>query len=590
MSLRAVVSRIRDLFRSTSITNMGSVKTIVIFLLSKIFNEDMCRKHDVPLRFSHEEIVRLLDFNDQEHRIQAMRIIFNPGKECLLTYLDKIFQTQDFNFEVDLSTTFDKIIKMIDELDLHRESIDLIGGVYEEHLASGSSDPRHLGQFFSDRRVVKYMVNLVNLKPTDKIVDPTCGTGGFLTIAYKDLINRFPGVVPDVNGYEIEDFVSVLAKINLFHESNGLILDKINLNNILFRGLNEMYDVFLCNIPFGLKMKDQSRFLDYLTQFGKPDIQTEHLFLRIIMGYLKEMGRSAAIFPDSVLFRSTKYSVNTRKDLICNFEVKKVVKLNGTFFTNTSIKPVILLFERSGQSTQTVEYCTFDGEGEKKIGEISGMEISQNKNWSLQLMDYRQEDPRAGIISELWTTLGEICNFQKGTFKSGDKIKPGDATRAGKYPFYSATFNEPAGTHENFSFDFNESIVFVMSGGGNDKKEDSKWGMGKAFYVKGPLAATGDTTVLILKFTEFSTKFLYHYLSVQKKHLENLGKGSISLKHISQVDLKSFPVPVYPISWQMEIVKQLDDIDQQIKEKQERINFLSTYTQKHGLEVLRSIV
>lgn len=580
--LRYSVSRIRDLLLKEGISGRASIENIIILILHRYFTKETCEKFSIPIEYSYENISSHTDG-------KAASLIYTPtpeGGTGLLVHLDKLFGIKTFRFSVQTETTLHQIREIIKTIPLGTRDFDIIGAIYELHLSSGTKDPRDLGQFFSHRQVVKYLISLANIQAGEKIIDPTCGTGGFLSMAHSD----------NVEGYELEESIAILARINLFFENRAIdMIDKIKVRNVLFGDIDTNADVFLCNVPFGIHLPEGDkdftggRCCKTLKNFQeKFDSKTEPLFLRLIMSHLNMKGRALTIFPENILFRDSKFSVMTRRFLLEYFDIKRVIKLNAKFFTNTSIKPIVLYFERNGNSTQSIDYYEFDESGEKKIDILTREEFGNNVSLSLLLNDYRRPDPREGILAEMWATLGEICNFQKGKFKSGDKIKPGDTTRVGRYPFYSATFNEPAGKHEEFSFDFPESVIFVMSGGGNDLKEDSQWGLGKAFYAKGPFACSTHPVILTIKDPIFSTKFIYHYLSNRKKIFEKMIKGSTGLKYLTMEQLQAFPVPVYSLSRQLEIVSQLDEREKLILEKEKEIEDLKEQMRTRDIRIMRS--
>ena len=79
----------------------------------------------------------------------------------------------------------------------------------------------------------------------------------------------------------------------------------------------------------------------------------EILFLQNCMANLAKKGRCVIVVPDGVLFNSTKMYKETRKYLMTNFELEKVIKVGeGEFFKNTGVKTAVLFFKNTGESQQ----------------------------------------------------------------------------------------------------------------------------------------------------------------------------------------------------------------------------------------------
>jgi len=159
--------------------------------------------------------------------------------------------------------------------------------------------------------------------------------------------------------------------MNLFMESGGVLFDNIVTRNSLYDGLPlSSYDVFLVNMPFGIKGIDYERCAEKIRRLHLPGAHSEPLFLQLIMTSMNKGGRCAVIVPDGVLSNMIAQHMETRRYLLENFNLQEVIKLRGNIFMNTSIQPSILFFTNTGR-TKTVIFSelskTSEGKLEKKL-------------------------------------------------------------------------------------------------------------------------------------------------------------------------------------------------------------------------------
>ncbi len=218
------------------------------------------------------------------------------------------------------------------------------------------------GEFYTPRAVTQFMVDMVNPRLGEKVLDPATGTGGFLVCAIEHLRKQVQNTAQEavlqasITGVEKKQLPHMLCVTNLM--LHGIeVPSLITHGNTLARPLREVtqadrVDVLLTNPPFGGVEEpgiEQGFPSDLRTK------ETADLFLVLIKHILKAHGRAALVLPDGTLFGE---GVKTRikEQLLAECNLHTIVRLpGGVFAPYTGIKTNLLFFTK-GQPTQQVWY------------------------------------------------------------------------------------------------------------------------------------------------------------------------------------------------------------------------------------------
>ena len=261
-----------------------------------------------------------------------------------------------------LGTLLRQVINTIQE-DLDFNSSDdrhLFNDIYEKILADLQS-AGNAGEYYTPRAVTRFMVDILNPQLGETILDPACGTGGFLTCTIDHLQKQVKN--PDdqktientIQGVEKKPLPHMLAMTNIM--LHGIdIPTKIRHDNTLSRPLRDYttedkVDIILTNPPFGGVEEDgiENNFpKKYQTR------ETADLFMALIMHLLKkDTGRGAIVLPDGFLFgEGVKTAI--KQELLTNFNLHTIIRLpKGVFSPYTSISTNILFFDRT-QPTEKI--------------------------------------------------------------------------------------------------------------------------------------------------------------------------------------------------------------------------------------------
>lgn len=236
----------------------------------------------------------------------------------------------------------------------------LFGDMYEQLLrdlqAAGNA-----GEFYTPRAVTEFMVRMANPRLGEKVMDPACGTGGFLSCTIEHIRKHDVKTVEDeatlqahIYGIEKKPLPHMLCTTNMI--LHGIeVPSNIRRDNTLGRPLiswepKDRVDVVITNPPFG-GMEEDGIETNFPATFRTRE--TADLFLVLIMQLLKTGGRAALVLPDGFLF-GEGIKTRIKEKLLQDCNLHTIVRLpNSVFAPYTSIKTNLLFFTK-GTPTQHI--------------------------------------------------------------------------------------------------------------------------------------------------------------------------------------------------------------------------------------------
>ncbi|MCU0285915.1 MAG: SAM-dependent methyltransferase, partial [Acidobacteria bacterium] len=290
-------------------------------------------------------------------------------------------------------TLIRQVVNKINEIDFNR-SVDrhLFNEIYEKILKDLQS-AGNAGEYYTPRAVTQFIVEMVNPKLGEKVLDPACGTGGFLTCtlehirAKKELkrVEDDTTLQGQVHGIEKKPLPHLLCITNMILHGVGAPLN-IRRDNTLLRPIQDykgrdLVDIVVTNPPFG-GIEEDGIQANFPPAFRTKE--TADLFLVLIMSILKPGGRCAIVLPDGTLFgEGVKTRIKERLLETCNLHT--IVRLpNGVFSPYTGIKTNLLFFSK-GEPTKEVWYYDHPyPEGYKSYSKTKPMRIDEfgpEKEW-----------------------------------------------------------------------------------------------------------------------------------------------------------------------------------------------------------------
>jgi type I restriction enzyme M protein len=260
-------------------------------------------------------------------------------------------------------TLIRQVVNKIEEIDFNRSADrHQFGDIYEQILKDLQS-AGNAGEFYTPRAVTQFMVDMVDPKLGEKVLDPACGTGGFLACTIEHVRSKYVQTAEDeqlmqksVSGVEKKALPHLLCTTNML--LHGIeVPSNVRHDNTLSRplrdyGPKDRIDVVVTNPPFGGTEEDGIEG-NFPAAFRTRE--TADLFLVLITHLLKDGGRAAIVLPDGTLFGE---GVKTRikEKLLTECNLHTVVRLpNGVFNPYTGIKTNLLFFTK-GEPTKEVWY------------------------------------------------------------------------------------------------------------------------------------------------------------------------------------------------------------------------------------------
>jgi len=302
-------------------------------------------------------------------------------------------------------TIIRQVLNSLNEIDFESsEDRHLFGDIYETILRELQTAGDY-GEFYTPRALTEFMTEMVNPMLGEKVLDPACGTGGFLTCAINHLRQQGLDQVRDletlektIKGMEFKPLPFMLAVTNLF-------LHDIEVPNIEYTdSLNREYtsigdadrvDVILANPPFGASVTDgvQDNFpMSYRTT------ESADLFLLLMVRYLHDGGRAAIVLPDGSL-TGDGVKARIRQHLLESCNLHTIVRLPNSVFQPYASVATNLLFFTKGKPTKEIWYWEHQlMEGVKaysKTKPIHKSEFQSLKDWWGQ----REESEQAWRVS-----------------------------------------------------------------------------------------------------------------------------------------------------------------------------------------------
>lgn len=302
----------------------------------------------------------LLDFINIQLFPQLKNLDVGPESDPRAAVIREVF-TDSYNY-MKSGTLIRQVINKLNEIDFsRRQDRHLFNDIYEKILRDLQS-AGNAGEYYTPRPVTQFMVDMTDPRLDDKILDPACGTGGFLVCALEHVrLHYVKGQTDELTlrqslmGIEKKPMPHSLCVTNLI--LHDVPVPNVRRGNSLTRplrdyGPDDEVDVVITNPPFGGTEEDGVE-TNFPSKFQTKE--TADLFLVLILKLLRKGGRCAIVLPDGSLFgEGVKTRIKER--LLKECDLHTVVRLpNGVFAPYTGINTNLLFFTK-GKPTSDVWY------------------------------------------------------------------------------------------------------------------------------------------------------------------------------------------------------------------------------------------
>jgi type I restriction enzyme M protein len=481
-----------------------------------------------------------------------------------------------------------------------------------EYLLSVMGSQGDAGQFRTPRHIIDFLVAAVNPNKNDTILDPACGTAGFLISAFKYIINNgndyhrdaMHGVstrknlTPDEQkrliknfvGYDISPDMVRLSLVNLYlhgfsdphiHEYDSLSSEE---------RWDETFDVILANPPF---MSPKGGIRPH-KKFSISSNRSEVLFVDYIVEHLNPKGKAGIIVPEGIIFQSGTAYKDLRKMLVDNYLYAVVSLPAGVFNPYSGVKTSILLMDKTvAKKTKDILFIKIDNDGYNlgaqrnpiKGGQLEDAvqlihEFVANPNNALtnpiahlvpkteigksgdyNLSGERYKISNESIVNSNHELLGNVCTFKRGPF--GGSLKKEIFVESG-YAIYEqshAIYDD----YKNFRYfitedKFNEMIGFEVKP--NDLIMSCSGTMGKVSIVPDnvPRGIINQALLKLSPNSRINVKYLKQLMESKPfQDALNATVMGVAIQNVASVKvLKDIKIPLPPLSVQEEIVAEIE--------------------------------
>ena len=347
-------------------------------------------------------------------------------------------------------------LKVIDEFTYDHS--ERLGDAFE-YLLSVLGSQGDAGQFRTPRHIIDFIVSVVDPKKDETILDPACGTAGFLISSYKHILKSNiddegnSTLTPDekgtlaanFKGYDISPDMVRLSLVNLY--LHGFVDPHIAEYDTLTseERWNEYADVILANPPF---MSSKGGIRPH-RRFSVQSKRSEVLFVDYMAEHLTPTGRAGIIVPEGIVFQSQTAYKQLRKMLVENYLVAVISLPAGVFQPYSGVKTSILLLDKAlANKTDRIAFFKVENDGfglgaqRREIAENDLPQVKEELGEYLGRLRAGESVPSDGVAEsrvEYTATLGLIAEKEKiavgGEYNlSGERYRESGVRRKTKWP------------------------------------------------------------------------------------------------------------------------------------------------------------
>lgn len=274
------------------------------------------------------------------------------------------------------------VVEHLQSLALNKIDLDTKGVAFERFMEDFFRGK--MGQFFTPRPIIQFCIKMMNPQRDDLVLDPACGSGGFLLNAM-DNVRRYAEenydeqeawehwhkfAMNNIYGIEINDQIARVCKMNMIIHDDGhtniistdALRDFKEINDIHKGFKKDHFDLILTNPPFGAVVKRTEK--DYLDKYelgrGRKNQKTEILFIERCIDFVKpKTGKIAIVLPDGILTNSSLQYV--RDFIMERCQILAIVSLPQFAFTHfgAGVKSSLVFLRRKGEGEKLEKYPIF---------------------------------------------------------------------------------------------------------------------------------------------------------------------------------------------------------------------------------------
>ena len=497
--------------------------------------------------------------------------------------------------------TLRSFLRIIDEFSY--EDSESLGDAFE-YLLSVLDSQGDAGQFRTPRHIIDFIVAVVDPKKNEAVLDPACGTAGFLISSFKHIMAANTGengqsrltpqergaLAENFRGYDISPDMVRLSLVNMY--LHGFVAPHIYEYDTLTSEdrWNEYADVILANPPF---MSPKGGIRPH-NRFSVQSKRSEVLFVDYMAEHLSPTGRAGIIVPEGIIFQSQNAHKRLRKMLVEEYLVAVVSLPAGVFQPYSGVKTSVLILDRAlAKRTDHIAFFKVDNDGFDLGAQRRPVSRNDLPGVQAELAEYLrrlQEDqaadgfkPALGQIVAKKTigadgeynlngerfrqntilvsaypmvAIGEICDLINGrAFKPADWEGPESGglpiVRIQNLNSSDSEFNHYTGEVKAQHMIEKGELLFSWSGSRGTSFGAHIWN-GSTAVLNQHIFKVGIDSTQVIK------PYLFHALNNAVTEIEENLHGGVGLVHITKGNLEKIQIPVPPLEVQKEIVGEID--------------------------------
>ncbi len=503
--------------------------------------------------------------------------------------------------------TLRAFLKVIDAFEYDHS--ERLGDAFE-YLLSVLGSQGDAGQFRTPRHIIDFIVAILDPKKDETILDPACGTAGFLISSYKHILNANTDadgnsvLTPDergrlaanFNGYDISPDMVRLSLVNLY--LHGFVDPHIYEYDTLTseERWNERADVILANPPF---MSPKGGIRPH-NRFSVKSKRSEVLFVDYMAEHLTPTGRAGIIVPEGIIFQSQSAHKQLRKMLVENYLVAVISLPAGVFQPYSGVKTSVLILDKVlAKKTDRIAFFKVENDG-FDLG-AQRREIAENDLPRVQdeIAEYLRRLRVGEAVDDFAPGLGRIVGKEKiaagGEYNlSGERYRETTNYASMKWPMAKLSDicddilsgGTPSTKNEAY---WNGDIPWITSADIVDlktakprkyiteeairesatnliRKENvivvTRVGLGKLFRNDFDVCISQDSQGLIVK-EGIHADYLVYILKERVEKFKEVSQGS-TIQGVTKRQLSEIQIPLPPMEVQREIVAEIEGYQKMI--------------------------
>jgi type I restriction enzyme M protein len=491
-------------------------------------------------------------------------------------------------------STLNMFLKEIDEF--HYSHSEKLGDAFE-YLLSFMGSQGDAGQFRTPRHIIDFIVEIVNPQKNETILDPACGTAGFLISSFKHILSENTDkklgdklsaaerkqVGDSLVGYDISPDMTRMSLVNMYlHQFASPLIHEYDTLSSEDRW-NEYYDVILANPPFF----SPKGGIQPHSRFGVSSTKAEVLFTDYIIEHLKPTGRAGIIVPEGIIFQTGTAYKTLRKKLVEDCLVGVISLPSGVFQPYSGVKTSVLILDKElNQKSDSIFFGKVENDGfslgtqrtatgvsdlpeiinavasqgnSEKLTYVSKNDIS-DEDFQLSVARYASATEFSSVYEML--SIGEVCEIspKKSSIKHLDgnlevSFVPMEDLQGEDPNFTACKIKRLDEVYSGYTyFEDNDVLVAKVT----PCFENKKSGVARNL-VNG--IGFGSSEFIPLRCGEkILPDFLYRFVSQDRfieRGIENF-RGTSGLRRVPKEFVSDYKIPLPPIEVQQQIVDELE--------------------------------